>query len=121
MSQEIRRCAYLEALARLQPRWDHDVNDDFGAVSIQIELLIAMVASERGPAIDIAKLTPASYFFAAGGLPSTKVPVSLPPEALTLYTRSQPSGAPASTSSRIELSSSMMPLAGRLLPHAGFL
>lgn len=58
MSQEIRRCAYLEALARLQPRWDHDVNDDFGAVSIQIELLIAMVASERGPAIDIAKLTP---------------------------------------------------------------
>lgn len=58
MSEETRRCAYLEALARLQPRWDHDLNSDLGAVKIQIELLIAMLAAERGPAIEIARLTP---------------------------------------------------------------
>lgn len=53
-----RRPAYLEALARLQPRWDHDLNDDLGAVRIQIDLLILLLADERGSAIEIAKLTP---------------------------------------------------------------
>ena len=58
MTEETRRCAYLEALARLQPRWDHDLNDDLGAVKIQIDVLIAMLGAERGQTIEIAKLTP---------------------------------------------------------------
>lgn len=53
-----RRPAYLEALARLQPRWDHDLNDDLGAIKLQIDVLILMLADERGTAVDIAKLTP---------------------------------------------------------------
>ena len=59
MNEEIRRrSAYLEALARLQPRWDHDANDHLGAVKIQFDVLIALLADQRGSSVEIAQLIP---------------------------------------------------------------
>lgn len=59
MNEETRRrSAFLEALARLQPRWDHDANDHLGAVKIQFDVLIALLAAERGPSVEIARLIP---------------------------------------------------------------
>lgn len=59
MTEEIRRrTSYLEALARLLPRLDHDANNSLGAIKLQLDVLILRLADARGPAVEMAQITP---------------------------------------------------------------
>jgi hypothetical protein len=58
MTEEIRRrCAYLDALARLLPRLDHDANGNLGAIKLQLDVMVVKLA-EQGATVEIAELTP---------------------------------------------------------------